>query len=308
MPDQWHMVQCTDCQSIWLNPRPDRLSLPRAYDSYYTHSEGGQSIPPGLPGKFVHGYLNERFAMHRKPAVWFGYIIFSLIEPWRLKLDYYGRHLTAHNREERQGVLLDIGCGNGEFLGLAREMGWNTLGCEIDPKAIALCQKKGLNVIEGDGFNPQLQKEYFAVITMSHVLEHVAHQPQLLQRTYELLKPGGHLWLALPNPESIGLRLYGESWREFHPPYHLNIPSQKRLKQWLKSAGYTDIKLIRRGAHASKAWKNSDSIAANQKTKAPNRIKKIISYIVANAIATISPRYAEETVITAKKPGGTHGD
>ena len=99
MPDQWQMLLCSDCQSIWLNPRPDAESLPRAYDNYYTHHADADDIPPnnssGLAWSLIYGYLNCRFGMHRRPANRLGYPLFSLIEPWRLKLDYYGRHLTG---------------------------------------------------------------------------------------------------------------------------------------------------------------------------------------------------------------------
>jgi hypothetical protein len=101
MPDQWHMVPCAGCQSIWLDPRPDAQSLPRAYDDYYTHNTEADDVPQnggsGLAWRPIYGYLNRRFGMHHKPASGWGYAIFSLIEPWRLKLDYYGRHLT-HSR------------------------------------------------------------------------------------------------------------------------------------------------------------------------------------------------------------------
>lgn len=305
MPDQWCMVQCADCGSIWLNPRPDADSLPRAYDDYYTHKTETEDITQrggkGLTWRLIHGYLNQRFGMHRQPASRWGYTIFSLIEPWRLKLDYYGRHLT-HDRVGEPGRLLDIGCGNGAFLARASDMGWEVQGCEIDPKAVNICRSIGINVIEGDAFSPQLAAQSFDVVTMSHVIEHVHDQPALLQRAYELLRPGGWLWLACPNPHSIGLSLSGTAWHALHPPYHLCIPSQTILISWLKKKGFFDICPLRRGSHVRNVWRISQTIAQRESIPMPSPSRLRFWRLIADGLATITPSRAEETVLLARKP------
>jgi 2-polyprenyl-3-methyl-5-hydroxy-6-metoxy-1,4-benzoquinol methylase len=306
LPDPWRMVQCADCQSIWLDPRPDARSLPRAYDDYYTHATESDDIPQhggsGLAWRLVHGYLNRRFGMHRQPASGWGYVIFSLIEPWRLKLDYYGRHLTRR-RVGAPGRLLDIGCGNGAFLARAADMGWQAQGCEIDPKAVAACRSVGIDVLEGDAFHPSLAKRSFDVITMSHVIEHVHDQRALLQRAYDLLRPGGRLWLALPNPRSIGLHVSGSAWHALHPPYHLGIPSSHILVKWLRRTGFSDIQPLRRGAHVRNVWRLSQAIAQRESVPMPSAVRLFAWRVIADVLATISPRRAEETVLLAHKPG-----
>jgi len=305
MADLWRMVQCTDCQSIWLDPRPDAQSLHRAYDDYFTHNtEAGdvsQNGGSGVAWRLIHGYLNRRFGMQRKPASSWGYAIFSLIEPWRLKLDYYGRHLT-HNRVGSPGRLLDIGCGNGAFLKLAKDMGWHVCGCEIDPKAVTACRSVGIDVIEGDAFAPELATQSFDVITMSHVIEHVHDQPALLQRAHDLLRPGGWLWSASPNPQSIGQQKFGAAWSELHPPCHLCIPSQAILIRWLQEKGFTDIQLLRRGAHAGRLWRTCQNIAQRESITTPSLGPLFISRLIVDVLATISPCRAEETVLLARKP------
>jgi len=305
MPDQWRMVQCADCKSIWLDPRPDAPSLPRAYDSYFTHNTESDDMPRtganGFAWKLIHGYLNRRFGMHRQPASSWGYVIFSLIEPWRLKLDYYGRHLTR-GRIGEPGRLLDIGCGNGAFLARAANMGWQVQGCEIDPKAVTACRNIGIDVIEGDAFAPQLTGQTFDVITMSHVIEHVHDQPALLQRAYELLRPGGWFWLACPNPHSVGLSLSGTAWHALHPPYHLCIPSQTILISWLKKKGFFDIRPLRRGSHVRNVWRISQSIAQRESIPLPSPGHLLFWRLIADGLATITPDRAEETVLLARKP------
>lgn len=305
MPDKWSMVQCEKCRSIWLDPRPDARSLPRAYDEYYTHNQESDEIPmhgaEGIVWKLVHGYINHRFGMHLTPATVLGYPLFSLIEPLRLKLDYYGRHLT-HAHVGKPGRLLDIGSGNGAFLARAVAMGWQVQGCEIDPKALATCRNMGIHVLEGDAFHSSLDEQSFDVITMCHVIEHVEDQRALLRRVNRLLKPGGSFWIALPNPQSIGLHVFGSAWHALHPPYHLSIPSRAILTSWLEGEGFTDITGLRRGSHVRNVWRISQSIAQREGIPCPRGLRLFAWRLIADALATVSTRRAEETVLLAKRP------
>lgn len=301
MPDIWRMIQCANCKSIWLNPRPNKESIPYAYDNYYTHSAEKEDSRSGLLWRLINGYLDHRFRMRHKFSSPIGYIVFSLIEPWRLKLDYYGRHLTQ-DRVGAPGRLLDIGCGNGDFLQRAVNMGWEARGCEVDPKAVATCRSVGLDVTQGDAYNPLLKEKYFDVITMRHVIEHVTDQQKLLRRTFDLIRPGGWLWIALPNPQSIGLHTFGAAWNALHPPCHLCIPSQEAISRWLVDAGFTHVQRMRRGAHARSEWELSQPIAFRESIAIPSVPRLAVLRFIADSIATFSPKWSEESVFLVHKP------
>ena len=305
MPDIWRMVGCADCGSLYLDPRPDAESLPRAYQDYYTHQAEHEDVPDsgagGLLWSLIHGYLNWRFGMRRTPSNKLGALVFSAIEPLRLKLDYYGRHLTRRRFPE-PGRLLDVGCGNGAFLMRAREMGWEVTGCEPDAKAVAACHAQGLDVIQGDVFSAVLDDQRFDVVTISHVLEHVTDQSALLRRARALMHPGGVLWVALPNPHSLGLRIFGAAWRGLHAPFHLCIPSQYQLGFLMQSAGFRSIKMIRRGAHSRRLWADSTAIALREQTAIRSHPLLSLPRVLTDFLATFTPRFAEETVVIARKP------
>ena len=305
MPDLWTMVACGDCGSLYLDPRPDAQSLPNAYANYFTHQSeedaAGKSGSIGMGWALIHGYLNWRFGMRRIPTNRIGAILFSSIEPLRLKLDYHGRHLSR-SKFPHPGRLLDLGCGNGAFMSRAREMGWNVVGCEPDPKAIAVCREQALEVIQGDVFSEALDGERFGVVTISHVLEHVADPQALLKRTYELLQPGGFLWVALPNPNSLGLRMFGAAWRGLHVPFHLCIPSQNQLRKWVESADFGSVKILRRGSQGRNPRKDSMAIAGRESIPTPPSFLTTLLFIFSDVLATFTPRWAEETVMVAYKP------
>lgn len=305
MPDVWQMVSCANCGSLYLDPRPDAESLPRAYQDYYTHQAEHEDVPGsgagGVLWSLIHGYLNWRFGMRRAPSNALGALVFLVIEPLRLKLDYYGRHLTRKRFPEPER-LLDVGCGNGAFLTRAREMGWQVTGCEPDAKAVAVCQAQGLDVLQGDIFNAALDNRMFDVVTISHVLEHVTNPKALLERAYTLLRPGGTIWVAVPNPGSVGLRIYGSAWRGLHVPFHLCIPSQKQLTLLLLSAKFLLPESMRRGAHTGALWSDSVAIARREGIDLlPGPILGL-GRLWADFVSAIGCQAADETVLVARKP------
>lgn len=306
--ERWAMHRCANCQSLYLDPRPDAESLPRAYESYYTHSPDEEKPPTsGIGGwvwRAIHGYLNRRFGLNRHPESHWGYWLFWLVPPLRLKLDYYGRHLVA-DRFPSRGRLLDVGCGNGAFLARAREMGWDVAGLEPDGKAVAACHAAGLDVREGDlASTPPSWAGRFDVITMSHAIEHVADPAVDLAQLFQLLKPGGILWLALPNPQSFGARLFGAAWRELHPPYHLCVVSQSRIRALLAELGFSSIRTLRVGARNARALRESEenARAMGLPWSAIHMVALRMVRFTSDAMTSLSGRYSEETVIIARRP------
>lgn len=304
-PEKWTMVSCSDCGSLYLDPRPDAASLPRAYSDYYTHNAANEQTSVknrlGFVWSLVNGYLNHRFRMRRRPANRLGYLAFCLVEPLRLKLEYYGRHLSRA-QFPRAGRLLDIGCGNGSFLLRAREMGWEVLGCDPDPHAAEICQSLGLNVCVGNAFSTSYDHSSFDVVTMSHVIEHVSDPRRLLERAYSLLRPGGHIWLAWPNIHGIGFRMFGTAWFCLHVPFHLCIPSGNIASDLLRAVGFRQIRFLRRGMDIPAYWENSRRIALDERINAKGKIAVKCGRLLSNVLATFSSRWSEELILIARKP------
>ncbi|MEI7036143.1 class I SAM-dependent methyltransferase [Fulvimonas yonginensis] len=303
MQDRWRMVRCGWCRSLYLDPRPDAASLPAAYATYYTHQSADENerrtgVVPGL----INGYLNWRFRMSRQPASRLGIWAFKLLPPLRKKLDVYGRHIPRLmcGRGTR---LLDVGCGSGAFLLRAQEMGIQASGCEPDPRAVEACRSQGLDVIQGDVFAPELDSEKFDIVTLNHVIEHVYDPLALLGRIHGRMTPGGILWVALPNPGALGLILFAQGWKGLHPPFHLLIPSQRLLISWLRETGFVDVRLVRRGCQSPGLWRESAQIAEREKLVRPRTLRVLVR-ILGDILSTVSTRWCEETILTARKSKG----
>lgn len=290
---------------MYLVDRPDDESLPRAYESYYTHQPDHDQLASGRGGsvvaRLINGYLNARYKMSRADALRIGNVLFSVIPPLRMKLDVYGRHVPAALCKAGTR-LLDVGCGNGAFLQRAQEMGIHVFGCEPDASAAATCRSNGLEVVTGEVWAAGYPDKSFDYITLNHVIEHVVDAPRLLEKLHDLLKPSGVLWLALPNPHALGARLFGRGWKGLHPPFHLLIPSQRILHSWLTQSRFADIHFVRRGLQSPGLWRDSVSIARRERV-APSTVWSACVRRLGDLLSSVSPRWGEETIVMAHRTG-----
>ena len=106
---------------------------------------------------------------------------------------------------------LDVGCGQGGFVVSAAQSGFETQGLELVPHLAELsrlnCQDQGIDVnavIHEDFLKIKLDTlGQFDIITCNDVIEHVHHPEMALRRLAVLLKPGGVLYMEIPNKDCI---------------------------------------------------------------------------------------------------------
>jgi len=147
------------------------------------------------------------------------------------------------------GRIMDIGCGNGCLLHLAREEGWQVRGMELSADAAkAIKDDQGIevdvaNFLEYD--NPD--GDVYDVVVLRHVLEHLPDSILAMQKIGSLLRPGGLALLEFPNTRSISYTLkrflkkrglrnakYSEDWR----PGHCNEFCRHSFKVLLEKTGF----------------------------------------------------------------------
>ncbi|MCG9791925.1 class I SAM-dependent methyltransferase [Flavobacterium algicola] len=116
-----------------------------------------------------------------------------------------------------KGAILDIGAGTGDFLNVAKENGWKTVGIEPSDRAKGIAITKGIDFVESTS---DLDAHSFDVITMWHVLEHVPNLDFQIKELKRLLKPSGSLIIAVPNFKSFDAKHYKEFWAAYDVPIH----------------------------------------------------------------------------------------
>lgn len=104
--------------------------------------------------------------------------------------------------------ILMVGCGDGIELDVARGLGWAPEGYDVDPTTtIEVAAARGVPVHSGPFAELSLPEASFDAVFMDQVLEHLKDPIPYLATSHRLLKPGGVLYLGLPNIGSIANRL-----------------------------------------------------------------------------------------------------
>jgi 2-polyprenyl-3-methyl-5-hydroxy-6-metoxy-1,4-benzoquinol methylase len=298
VPGKWNFRACPNCESLFLDPRPIPSAIGKAYatTSYFTHQSGNASHAAdngsSLAWRLANGYLNSKYGCRRKPASSNGQWLVPWLIPIRQQFDYFYRHLPRH-----PGRLLDVGCGNGAFLLRAMEAGWDVAGIESDPAAVKQASASQLLIYNGD-IHAYNSEGKFDIITMSHVFEHLHDPSAVLSRCFELLNPCGTLWMAMPNAGGLGHKIYRNAWFALDPPRHLLLPSQHELKRLCHQAGFSEIRLIKRGRSGSAGMRLS-AMRASQLGR-PTGMSWLWHSLV-NVVSVFSTRWSDEIVIIAKK-------
>jgi len=110
------------------------------------------------------------------------------------------------------GKILDIGCGWGGFLDIAREKGWDIYGVDIDATKVESCKRKGIKVYQGEIANINFAENSLDVVCMFHTLEHIININQTLSEIYRILKYEGLLVIEIPTIGSLKAKIYGRHW------------------------------------------------------------------------------------------------
>lgn len=117
--------------------------------------------------------------------------------------------------------LLDIGCGTGDFLAIAKRNNWEIKGIEPNTEARKIANAKTNNAVFDTNELPKFKDNSFDCITLWHVLEHLPNLEEQIIMFKRLLKPDGRLIIAVPNFKSYDAQHYKNYWAAFDAPRHL---------------------------------------------------------------------------------------
>jgi len=211
MDNQYTVMMCDQCGTQYLDPQPTDAKLSEIYSEDYFlggNSEEAQA---------------ERHRMKTKTAM--------------LMLD----DLLAY-QGEASGKLLEIGCGQGEFLVEAEARGYQVTGLEYSQHAAQVAESRLQNgqVIVGDLLTANLPDNSFDVIVHTDVIEHVRDPHALLQEMHRLLTPNGILQMTTISLRSSSYRLLRRYWMEYKVE-HLFYFSDNILYTMMYKTGFRRV-------------------------------------------------------------------
>lgn len=144
---------------------------------------------------------------------------------------------AAGNRKDAD--LLDVGCGSGTLLGLLKQRGFRVMGVDFSAEAANVAQtENGVRVVVGSLTDAAFPAESFDVVTLFHVMEHVANPREVLSEARRILRPGGAIVLQVPNIDSWQFRVFGSKWYGLDIPRHVIDYSKAAMLRLLRDAGF----------------------------------------------------------------------
>lgn len=168
-------------------------------------------------------------------------------------LKTFNERLELFEKFRLNNLLLDTGCGRGEFLQAALEKNWQVSGTEFSPEAIKTCTRKGIKMFLGDLTEYKENEGGFDVIYSSEVIEHVKNPMEQLKAIQRLLRPGGCCYITTPNFNCYLRYKHQEKYCIIEYPEHLGFFTRETLGWALRQSGFTKMKLFTTGISISRS-------------------------------------------------------
>lgn len=293
----WDYGQCRDCGAYWLTALPENLAAYYSRD-YYTHAF------PARP------CVIRTMAIQALLAARYGFPATGLVRclSWVLRFTPFDTGASRFIDHIENGRVLDVGCGNGDFLVLLRSKGWEAHGIDPDAESVRICHSRGISAIESDAETALLPSDHYDVITLHHSLEHMRNPVKAIRRLARALKPGGKLVIITPNGDGFPARHFGVYWRSFDPPRHTAVATPRALRRVLHDAGFetTLWTTSRNAGWVCRASLGLRFTSGSMKSR-PSRLRAFGLTLVSRIAALFHSARGEEIVCVGRRPRSSLG-
>ena len=148
----------------------------------------------------------------------------------------FGKFISDYNLEGND--ILEVGCGNGDYLSILNEFNINAVGVEHSNDSVNKCINSGLKVIKGYlENNGTIRESKFDAFVMLNFLEHSEYPSDMLKGIGRNLEDGGYGLIEVPNFDMI---LRENLFSEFVID-HLSYFTKNTFKFALQSNGFDVI-------------------------------------------------------------------
>jgi SAM-dependent methyltransferase len=155
---------------------------------------------------------------------------------------YLADMIRKHFPKDKAARIIDLGCGPGQVLQVAQELGYTGLeGLDVSAEQVARAHAAGLSFVRQGDLMPSLQsmpEGSYEVVVSYDVLEHFTKDELMafIDEVRRILKPGGRWIIHVPNGNSpfAGMIRYGDFTHElaFTP---------RSLQQLMKATGFSSV-------------------------------------------------------------------
>jgi len=209
----FQVVRCNHCNLIYMNPRPQLSEIHKIYPPNYSAYEFSN-----IKNRIIR---NARNFMQRKKA----FRILDAVPP-------------SHSVPR----IIDVGCGSPALLNLLDSASFRKLelyGNDFNPRTLEMIESAGFKAIPGAFEKVDFESNFFDLIIMNQVIEHLFDVPGILKKCFELLKPNGILYIETPSEDGLDAKLFQRrNWGGYHVPRHLQIFNARTIGETLSRYGF----------------------------------------------------------------------
>ncbi|MFQ5952675.1 MAG: class I SAM-dependent methyltransferase [Candidatus Omnitrophota bacterium] len=234
--NKFSVVKCQNCGLIYTLPSVTPEEIKEYYpDKYYGDVKDKTSLEISKFEKLFSAYYSK--LLWRTLSENRGCSIFLL--------PFYRYRNRCFPYKDKPGRLLDVGCGSGRLLFEQKRLGWEVFGVELGEKAASYAREvRSLNVITGELDDANHENNFFDVVNLNHVLEHLIDPVVELKKIYRILKQGGLLVLRVPNYSKVEIAIFGKHWRAYDLPRHRFHFNKDTVSEILLKADLKPVKII----------------------------------------------------------------
>jgi 2-polyprenyl-3-methyl-5-hydroxy-6-metoxy-1,4-benzoquinol methylase len=152
------------------------------------------------------------------------------------------------------GRLLDLGCAAGYFMQRAQRAGFETHGIDLATWVEEVAASRGISNVRSVSLeDARFPDEWFDVVHSSQVFEHLPRPLDVLKEVRRILKPGGVLYVNVPNYQCLSIVLGRDDFELNTPPEHVLYFTPATLAELLSRAGFS---CLTTSSYGGVKWEN----------------------------------------------------
>jgi len=209
--DGYDLYKCSNCELVYMNPLPLQTFLNKEVYSLESGYQGNKEND-----------LSKTFPNKKTKDI----------------LKFLGKNKI-------KGRILDVGCSNGEFLYHAKKRGFEAYGVELNSRTASIALKNGLNVFKGLLHEARFENDFFDIIFLGDIIEHVLSPRDFLHECKRILKNSGTIIISTPNLDCAWAKTtiffyktLGIPCSSVTPPHHTFQFSGKNLDMLMMQTGF----------------------------------------------------------------------
>ncbi|MGH7782680.1 MAG: methyltransferase domain-containing protein, partial [Candidatus Binatia bacterium] len=154
------------------------------------------------------------------------------------------KSILGHESHDQKPSIMDVGCGDGHILAYFKERGWNVQGIDPQIEATAAGRRHyGIPIETARVEYAHVEPDSQDVVLSIDVLQFIGKPHDFLKACLRAMKPGGLIYLTVPNFGSAESRRDGWTWQNFLPWCYLNYFTEETVRRLLENAGFFRTKV-----------------------------------------------------------------